>query len=482
MRKLILIPLAAFMFACEEEPKTASDLNLEDFNQRISYALGADMAAGFANLPDEIYAQLSKEEIEKGFYDMLSAEESENTKDCRKVLQTALSKPEGIDTTKNSKEEISHCYGSIFGEMLRNSLSSKNAMKEINIKIARIGFESGLNKEDTLIPLKERQQMIADFNNDMSKLAGEDFMSDKNAEHPDNMEDEGYILVENEAGDGETIDLNKEYKIKYTLTNIAGDTIISTIQDPKASDEENAQVVNAKDIVFPEAWKLATDNMKVGGEYTLYVPYDLAFGEDGLSRPKGEGYVVQPFAAVIIHSKVMGQYPINSLVKERGKKVIEDAKKLPDTKVGESGYVLTTLEEGEGPTIPEGSDVQAHYVLKNSKGETVENSYMSSMQRNQPAPTFSLKGVVEGWQKAVPEMRKGGRYQLVLPYDLAYGEQGNQGIQPYETLTFEMEILDFGEPGSLVKPKPQQQQFSQEQMKQLQEQMKQQQQQKGGQQ
>mgnify|MGYP001310090144 CR=1 FL=1 len=480
MRKLIIIPIAALLFACgEKEPKTASDLNLEDFNQRISYALGADMAAGFANLPDEIYAQLSIEDIEKGFYDLLSADEKENTDECREVLQAALSQPQGIDTTKNTKEEISHCYGSIFGEMLRNSLGAKNAMKEVDINIARIGFRSGLKKEDTLIPLEERQQMIADFNNDMSKLAGEDFMADKNESHADNVEPEGYILVENEAGDGEQLDLTKEYKIKYTLTNIAGDTIISTIQDPNAGDEANTQVVNSNDIVFPEAWKLATDNMKVGGDYTIYAPYDLAFGEDGLTRPRGQGYVVHPYAAVIIHSKVLGQYPLNYLIKERGRKVIEEAKKLPNTKVDESGYVLTTLEEGEGQKIPEGSDVQAHYILKNSRGEMVENSYMSSMRGNKPAPTFSLNGVVEGWQKAVPEMKKGGRYQLVLPYDLAYGEQGNQGIQPYETLTFEMEILDFGESGSLVQPRPQQQQFSQEQLKQLQQQMQQQQ---GGQQ
>jgi FKBP-type peptidyl-prolyl cis-trans isomerase len=479
MRKLFLIPVAALLFACEEKPKTSSDLDLEDFEQRISYALGADMAASFSNVPEDVLAQLSKEEIEKGFYDLLSAEDSENTDDCREVLKGALSKPEGIDTTKNSTLEISHCYGSLFGEMLRSSLSNKGAMKEIDLDIARIGFRSGLNQEDTLIPLEERQEMIANFNNDMSKIAGETFITEKSDEYPENIEDEGYILIEESKGDGKSIDLTMEYKIKYTLTNLVGDTIISTIQDPKGSDVDNAQVVNANDIVFPEGWKLATDVMKVGGEYTLYVPYDLAFGEKGLPRPQGQGYVVQPFSAVIVHSKVIGQYPLNFLVKERGEKVIEEAKQLPNTKVDESGYVITTLEEGDGPGVPEGSDVQAHYILKNSNGEMVENSYMSSMQRNQPAPTFSLNGVVKGWKMAVPEMKKGGRYQLVLPYELAYGEQGNQGIQPYETLTFEMEILDFGKPGSLVQPKPQQQQFSQEQMKQLQQQMQQQQQQGG---
>lgn len=466
MRKLFFIPIAALLFACDNTPKDASELNLEDFKERISYALGSDMAASFANIPEEEFNSLDHDAIEEGFYEQLSAKEASSTDACREILQGAFSQPQGIDTTANTMKEISHCYGAIFGEMLRNSLDSKNAMKEIDQNIARIGFRSGLNKTDTLIPADELKQMIMDFNNDMNKIAGEDFMNEKSGMEGAQVAAEGYVIVVDNEGDGETIDLTQEYKIKYTLTNIVGDTIISTIQDPNASDEANTQVVSAGDIVFPEAWKLAADQMNVGGEYTIYVPYDLAFGEQGLKNPRGQNYVIQPYSAIIIHSKVMGQYPLNYSIKERGRKVIEEAKKLPNTVVDESGYVLTTLEEGEGEKVPEGSDVQAHYILKNSMGEMVENSYMSSMQRNQPAPTFSLNGVVEGWQKAVPQMRKGGRYQLVLPYDLAYGEQGNQGIQPFETLTFEMEILDFGEAGSLVQPMPQQQ-FSQEQLQQL---------------
>lgn len=69
-------------------------------------------------------------------------------------------------------------------------------------------------------------------------------------------------------------------------------------------------------------------------------------------------------------------------------------------------------------------------------------------------------------------MRKGGRYKLVLPYDLAYGESGNGGIPPFETLTFEMEIIDFGKEGTLVQPRKQQQQpqMTEEQMQQMQQQ------------
>ena len=76
-------------------------------------------------------------------------------------------------------------------------------------------------------------------------------------------------------------------------------------------------------------------------------------------------------------------------------------------------------------------------------------------------------------------MREGGRYRLVLPYDLGYGENGNRGIQPYETLSFEIEVIKSGAPGTLVQAQQMapQQQISPEQLKQLQEELQKQQEQ-----
>src|SRR5690554_520239 len=475
MKKIFFIPVIALFVACNSTPKDASEIDLEDFEQRISYALGADMGTNFTNVPEEIFSLLNKDELERGFYEFLTQKELK-TVECRGILESALSSPTGIDTSKYNMEVISHCYGSIFGEMMRNSLVAKNAMDKVNPEIARIGFANSLVGSDTLIGVEERQTMIMNFNNDLNKFAGEDFMIKKAKEFPDGIKNDDYILIENKPGTGALIDLSNEYNIVYTLTNIAGDTIISTYQNPSLPEAQNAQVVNGDDIVFPQVWKDAAKHMKVGGDYTIYSSYELAFGEEGLRAPNSPNYVIQPFAAVTIHSKVLSQNERFAGVKEKGKEVIAEAKKRPNTVVDPSGYILTTLEAGKGKQVKEGADVQAHYILSNSSGEVIENSYMGSAQNNQPAPSFSLKSVVTGWQLAIPKMKEGGRYKLVLPYDLAYGEQGNQGIQPYETLTFEIEIIKTGEPGSLVQPhQQQQQQFSEEQMRQLQEQLQQQQ-------
>lgn len=469
MKKLVVIPFLALLTACGSQPKDASEIKLDDFKQTISYALGADMGANFQNIPEEILAQLNIDELQKGFLANLKVVDKESTIECNDILNAAFSNAEGIDTTQYSMAEISNCYGSIFGEMLRNSLESRDGLSQVNIDIIGIGFAEALKGTDTLIALEERHKMVTDFNDDLNKNAANKFMTAKSKEFPKDVQEEGYILVVNEEGKGEAIDLSMEYDIVYTITNIKGDTIISTFVDRNLPAEQNSQTVSADDIVFPEVWKIASSKMKVGGSYTIYSDYDLAYNDEGLRAPNSNNYIIQPYSAIVIYSKVLSQGEVYGQVKERGRKVIEEAKKRADTYVDPSGYVLTKIKEGTGKNVPVGGDVKAHYVLTNSAGETVEDSYMISSQHGRPAPSFSLKNVIEGWQLAIPKMNVGGKYILTLPYDLAYGENGNSGIQPFETLTFEIEVLEASAPGGIVQ-ESQQSQLTEEQLRQLQEQ------------
>jgi peptidylprolyl isomerase len=49
--------------------------------------------------------------------------------------------------------------------------------------------------------------------------------------------------------------------------------------------------------------------------------------------------------------------------------------------------------------------------------------------------------VIPGWDQGVAGMKKGGRRELVIPPDLAYGPQGRPGIAPNETLVFVIDLL-----------------------------------------
>lgn len=457
MQKIIIVLVvgAALIASCSNNEKQFNKdgvpypaVSLSSFEDRISYALGADAGANFNNVPDDVMVLFDKEALEKGFHTGILKDDEEK-KTCRDLLETVFAAPNNIDTSLHDMSVVSDCYGYIFGEMLRKNLKGRNAYEMIDADMSSKGFAHALYQADTLIPLDERGEMIINFNNDMNRKSGEHFMEQARNFTNALTDDRGWVIVEKKKGTGEQIDPEKEYRMVFSLMKSSGDTIISTVMDENLSPDENAQVINTDDIILPNGWVYVSPKMNVGGVYDIYFPHDLAFGEKGLMDKEGSSYIVQPFTSVKISVNILEQAELHSFAKKKGEKVLAEAKKKPNTRVGKSGYVLEVIEEGEGQKVPAGSDVKAHYILTNANGDIVENSY-SGAQQGRGTPSFSLNSVVKGWQDAVPEMRKGGRYKLYLPYDLAYGENGNQAIAPYETLVFEMEILDFGKPGALT--------------------------------
>ena len=102
----------------------------------------------------------------------------------------------------------------------------------------------------------------------------------------------------------------------------------------------------------------------------------------------------------------------------------------------EGGVIYKELRAGEGDS-PKAVDT----VKVNYKGTLINGTeFDSSYKRGQPAE-FPLNGVIKCWTEGVQKMKVGGKAQLVCPSELAYGEQGNQGIPPSSTLIFEIELL-----------------------------------------
>lgn len=104
----------------------------------------------------------------------------------------------------------------------------------------------------------------------------------------------------------------------------------------------------------------------------------------------------------------------------------------------ESGLQYKVITAGTGP-IPAATDtVRAHYSGKLLDGTEFDSSY----SRGQPA-TFPVSNLIPGWIEALQLMPVGSKWELYIPSALAYGEQGNQGIEPNSTLIFELELLEI---------------------------------------
>lgn len=128
--------------------------------------------------------------------------------------------------------------------------------------------------------------------------------------------------------------------------------------------------------------------------------------------------------------------------KADGEKYLADNKAKEGVKVTASGlqYKVLTPGDGASPTTNDVVSVQYRGTLING------TEFDSSYKRGKPAD-FSVTGVIKGWTEALLMMKKGAKWAITIPSELAYGERGNPSIPGNSVLNFEVELVDF-------KPKP----------------------------
>jgi|SRR5574344_823611 FKBP-type peptidyl-prolyl cis-trans isomerase len=103
-----------------------------------------------------------------------------------------------------------------------------------------------------------------------------------------------------------------------------------------------------------------------------------------------------------------------------------------------SGLQYEIIQEGNGPKPSLYDTVTVSY-----KGTLVDGTVFDSTVDSNPAKFQLQPGyLIQGWIEAFPLLKQGTKAKLYIPYDLAYGEGGNQAIQPYSTLIFEIQLLN----------------------------------------
>ena len=101
---------------------------------------------------------------------------------------------------------------------------------------------------------------------------------------------------------------------------------------------------------------------------------------------------------------------------------------------------ITDVWEGDGAVAKAGDTIEVHYVgVAYSTGEEFDASW----NRGSPLQVqLGVGKVIAGWDQGVQGMKVGGRRQLVIPPDLAYGERGaGVSIAPGETLIFVCDLV-----------------------------------------
>ncbi len=102
---------------------------------------------------------------------------------------------------------------------------------------------------------------------------------------------------------------------------------------------------------------------------------------------------------------------------------------------------VTTITEGTGIGAAVGDTVEVHYLGYTSvDGVEFDNSY----DRGEPFPvTIGTTSVIEGWTQGLVGLKSGGRYQLDIPVDLAYGPDAAAQGKPVGALSFIVDIMSI---------------------------------------
>ncbi len=103
----------------------------------------------------------------------------------------------------------------------------------------------------------------------------------------------------------------------------------------------------------------------------------------------------------------------------------------------ESGLQYEVMRPGEGARPGPESLVRVHY-----RGTLIDGTEFDASYGGEPA-LFNAGGLIEGFSEGLQLMPVGSQYRIVIPAELAYGEQGGGPIGPNETLIFEIELLEI---------------------------------------
>jgi FKBP-type peptidyl-prolyl cis-trans isomerase FklB len=100
-------------------------------------------------------------------------------------------------------------------------------------------------------------------------------------------------------------------------------------------------------------------------------------------------------------------------------------------------YEVIRAGAGQSPTLDDA--VSAHY-----RGTHIDGREFDGTDPKGEPAVFPLRGVVAGWQEALPLMKTGAKWRIYVPPQLAYGEEGSPPvIEPNELLVFEIELVNI---------------------------------------
>ncbi len=200
----------------------------------------------------------------------------------------------------------------------------------------------------------------------------------------------------------------------------------------------------------------ASDNLSTNIDsvsYALGYQNALFLSEEGVSEIEMDNYLAGFNTALADSTSILTESEMSILInnfrlelrnkiveanKDEGIAFLEENKTKEGVQATESGLQYKVLVEGSGARPSETNTVKVNYEGRLIDGTIFDSSY----QRGEPIE-FPLNRVIRGWTEGLQLMSEGSTYELYIPSDLGYGNQGAGNlIKPGATLIFKVELLE----------------------------------------
>ena len=159
-------------------------------------------------------------------------------------------------------------------------------------------------------------------------------------------------------------------------------------------------------------------------------------GEKTIMNAEQAQMVWQTKSQAIKSQAMEQQYGDN---KKKGAKYLADYAKKAGVKKLDGGVLYRVIKEGKGEMPKDTSLVRVHYEGKTIDGKVFDSSY----KRKEPVQ-LRANQVIPGWTTALTHMPVGSTWEVVIPYDKAYGDRETPQIKPFSTLIFKIELVGLG--------------------------------------
>ncbi|UII23618.1 FKBP-type peptidyl-prolyl cis-trans isomerase [Fulvivirga ligni] len=203
------------------------------------------------------------------------------------------------------------------------------------------------------------------------------------------------------------------------LVNIKGTTL-----------DGSSFIVDDSTYIHIDAWTagyyVLQPQFKVGSDVTMFIPSLYGYGANGGFDGKLPGNTPMRLDVKLMEAISPFDYD-----QRRIDKYIED-KGLTAEIDSTQGLRYIITKEGTGDYPTGSSTVTVKY-----KGTLLDGTEFDSS----PSATFALSNLIRGWKVLMPYVSEGGSITMFLPYNFAYGRDGNNSIGPYTPLVFEIDLI-----------------------------------------